>query len=103
MSTAALRAFTPTEVVMALGQVPGWRLQGDGDAVVIEKTFEFAEHTQALLFVNSVGWLSEKLNHHPELVLTYKRCVVRWNTHDVRGLSRLDFEAATQTDALLQA
>jgi 4a-hydroxytetrahydrobiopterin dehydratase len=29
--------------------------------------------------------------------------VVRWNTHDVRGLSRLDFEAATQTDALLPA
>lgn len=103
MSTAALRAFTPTEVVMALGQVPGWRLQGDGDAVVIEKTFEFAEHTQALLFVNSVGRLSEKLNHHPEVVLNHRRCVVRWCTHDVQGLSRLDFEAARQTDGLLPA
>lgn len=103
MNTAVLRACTPTEVVMALGQVPGWRLQGDGDAVVIEKTFEFAEHTQALLFVNSVGWLSEKLKHHPEVVLGYRRCVVRWCTHDVQGLSRLDFEAARQTDGLLPA
>eukprot|EP01032_Pedospumella_encystans_P013110 gene13110-15112_t len=88
---------------MALSQISGWGLSGDGDNIAIEKTFEFAEHTHALLFVNSVGWLSEKLNHHPELVLTYKRCVVRWSTHDVRGLSRLDFEAATQTDALLAA
>ena len=103
MNTAVLRAFSPTEVVKALGQVPGWRLQGDGDAVVIEKTFEFAEHAQALLFVNGVGWLSEKLHHHPEVVLNYRRCVIRWCTHDVRGLSRLDFEAARQTDALLPA
>ncbi|WP_416559054.1 4a-hydroxytetrahydrobiopterin dehydratase [Limnohabitans sp. yimb22184] len=103
MSTSDIRALQPTEVIMALSQISGWRLSGDGDQVAIEKSFEFAQHTHALLFVNSVGWLSEKLNHHPELVLTYKRCVVRWNTHDVRGLSRLDFEAATQTDALLTA
>jgi 4a-hydroxytetrahydrobiopterin dehydratase len=103
MSTPEVRALKPTEVIMALGQIPGWRLSGDGDNIAIEKTFEFAQHSHALLFVNSVGWLSEKLNHHPELVLAHKRCVVRWNTHDVRGLSRLDFEAATQTDALLPA
>jgi 4a-hydroxytetrahydrobiopterin dehydratase len=103
MSHPEIRALKPTEVIMALGQLTGWRLTGDGEAIAIEKSFEFAEHTHALLFVNSVGWLSEKLNHHPELVLTYKRCVLRWNTHDVRGLSRLDFEAATQTDALLPA
>ncbi len=103
MSTSEVRALKPTEVIMALGQIPGWRLSGDGEKVAIEKTFEFAQHAHALLFMNSVGWLSEKLNHHPELVLTYKRCVVRWNTHDVRGLSRLDFEAATQTEALLPA
>ena len=103
MNAPALRALTPTEVVMALGQVPGWRLQGDGQDVVIEKAFGFAQHTHALLFVNSVGWLSEKMNHHPEIVLTHARCVVRWSTHDVQGLSRLDFEAARQTDSLLPA
>ena len=103
MSTTEVRALQPTEVIMALSQLSGWRLSGDGDNIAIEKSFTFAQHTHALLFVNSVGWLSEKLQHHPEMVLTYRRCVVRWNTHDVRGLSRLDFEAATQTDAFLAA
>ena len=103
MSAPEVRVLKPTEVIMALAQVPGWGLSGDGEQVSIEKSFDFEQHAHALLFVNSVGWLSEKLNHHPELVLTYQRCVVRWNTHDVRGLSRLDFEAATQTDALLPA
>ena len=103
MSTPEIRALKPTEVILALGQLTGWCLSGDGEDIAIEKEFEFAEHAHALLFVNSVGWLSEKLRHHPELVLNYKRCVLRWNTHDVRGLSRLDFEAAAQTDALLPA
>ena len=103
MNTPEVRALQPTEVIMALSQLTGWRLSGDGANIAIEKSFEFAQHSHALLFVNSVGWLSEKLNHHPELVLTYQKCVLRWNTHDVRGLSRLDFEAAIQTDALWPA
>ena len=103
MSAPVVRALTPTEVVMALGQVPGWRLSGDGESVAIEKTFDFAQHAQVLLFVNSVGWLSEKMGHHPEMVLNHGRCVVRWRTHDVQGLSRLDFEAARQTDTLVPA
>ena len=45
MSTPEVRALKPTEVIMALGQIPGWRLSGDGDNIAIEKTFEFAEHT----------------------------------------------------------
>ena len=101
MTQAEIRALKPTEVVMALSQASGWTLSGDGEFIAIEKTFEFTAHAHALLFVNSVGWLSEKLKHHPELVLNHRRCVVRWRTHDVQGLSRLDFDAAAQTDTLL--
>jgi 4a-hydroxytetrahydrobiopterin dehydratase len=100
MTQPEVRALKPTEVVMALSQVTGWTLSGDGEHIAIEKPFVFDQHSHALLFVNSVGWLSEKLNHHPEIVLNYRRCLVRWRTHDVTGLSRLDFDAAAQTDTL---
>lgn len=101
MTRLETHPLKPTELVMALSQVPGWTLCGDGETIAIEKTFEFVKHSHAMLFVNSVGWLSEKLDHHPEMVLNYRCCVVRWRTHSVKGLSALDFEAATQTDALL--
>jgi 4a-hydroxytetrahydrobiopterin dehydratase len=103
MSRSEIRALKPTEVVMALSQLTGWSLSGDGERIAIEKSFGFETHVQTMLFVNSVGWLSEQLNHHPELVVNYGRCVVRWCTHDVRGLSALDFEAAKQTDGLVPA
>jgi 4a-hydroxytetrahydrobiopterin dehydratase len=31
----------------------------------------------------------------------YSRCVVRFNTHDVGGISNTDFECATVVDALV--
>lgn len=90
----------PTEVVSALVQLPGWRLHGEGEDVAIEKAWRFDTHAQAMLFVNHLGWLAERLNHHPDVLLGHARCVVRWRTHDVKGLSRRDFDAARQTDEL---
>ena len=95
-----MRALQPTEIVTALVQLPHWRLSGEGEQIAIERDWRFASHAQALLFVNALGWLAETLNHHPELVLNHAHCVVRWRTHDVRGLSTLDLEAARRTDAL---
>ncbi len=95
-----MRALQPTEIVTALVQLPHWRLSGEGEQIAIERDWRFASHAQALLFVNALGWLAETLNHHPEVVLNHAHCVVRWRTHDVRGLSALDLEAARRTDAL---
>jgi 4a-hydroxytetrahydrobiopterin dehydratase len=91
---------SPSQVVMALVDLPGWRLFGEGDQIAIEKDWRFVTHAQALLFVNALGWLAESLNHHPEVVLNHAHCVVRWRTHDVQGLSTLDFDAAQRTNAL---
>ncbi len=99
MSTSPTQA-TPSQVVKALVNLPGWRLHGEGEQIAIEKDWRFATHAQALLFVNALGWLAESMNHHPEVVLNHAHCVVRWRTHDVKGLSALDFDAAQRTDAL---
>ena len=95
-----MRALQPTQVVSALVQLPGWRLHGEGANIAIEREWRFDSHAQAMVFVNQLGWLAETMNHHPELVLNHTRCLVRWRTHDVGGLSALDFEAARRTDAL---
>jgi len=40
---------------------------------------------------------------HPELVVGYKTCQVRYDTHSVNGLSINDFVCAAKADALGQA
>lgn len=94
------RALTATEVVTRLAKLEGWRLDGDGTAVVIQKIFRFADFAQTMVFVNAVAWLAQACDHHPELIVQFDNCVVRYRTHDVAGLSQADFDAAAAVDAL---
>lgn len=95
------RALTPTEVVTRLGALQGWQLTGDGPQVAIEKTFAFADYHETMAFVNAVAFIAHRQDHHPDLSVHYNRCVVRYRTHDVQGLSATDFECAARVDALL--
>ena len=95
------RALGPTEVVQRLSALAGWQLSGDGADLAIEKAFAFGNYHETIAFVNALAWVAHGLDHHPDLAVHYNRCVVRWRTHDVQGLSERDFTAAARTDALL--
>jgi len=97
----ARRALTATEVVASLANLEGWMLTGDGAAVAIEKTYAFANYDETISFVNAVAFIAHRQDHHPDLSVHFKRCVVRFNTHDVGGISRTDFDCAARVDALL--
>jgi 4a-hydroxytetrahydrobiopterin dehydratase len=100
-SALARRALTATEIVANLAKIEGWKLTGDGSSVAIEKTFTFQNYYQTMAFVNAVAFIAHVQDHHPDLSVHYGRCVVRFNTHDVGGLSVTDFDCATQIEALL--
>lgn len=95
------RALSATEVVTRLAGLEGWHLSGDGPAVAIEKQYRFANYHDTMAFVNAVAFIAHRQDHHPELQVHYNRCVVRFNTHDVSGISSTDFDCAAQVDALL--
>lgn len=95
------RALTPTEIVTRLSNAQGWKLTGDGDNVAIEKTYTFANYYETISFVNALAFIANAQDHHPDLSVHYNRCVVRFNTHDVKGISETDFECAAQADALV--
>ncbi|MEO7391298.1 MAG: 4a-hydroxytetrahydrobiopterin dehydratase [Ramlibacter sp.] len=95
------RALTATEIVTRLAALPGWKLTGDGPDVAIDKTYTFANYYETISFVNAVAFVANAQDHHPDLSVHYNRCVVRFNTHDVNGLSETDFECASLVDGLL--
>ena len=95
------RALTATGVVANLAQLEGWNLTGNGTEVAIEKSFAFDDYYRTIAFVNAVAFIAHAQDHHPHLSVEYKRCQVRFNTHDVGGLSLRDFDCAARVDALL--
>jgi len=95
------RALSATEIVASLARLDGWKLAGDGADVAIEKTYTFGNYFETIAFVNALAMIAHREDHHPDLSVHYNRCEVRFNTHDVKGISVTDFDCAAQADALL--
>ena len=51
--------------------------------------------------MNALAWVANTEDHHPELRVFYDRCVVRFDTHSVGGISINDFICAAKADALV--
>jgi 4a-hydroxytetrahydrobiopterin dehydratase len=92
-------AMTTLEVAAYLAAAPGWALA----AGAIEKRFVFANYTGTMAFVNAVAGVAHQQDHHPDLLVSYGHCTVRFNTHSVGGISINDFICAAQVDRLLVA
>ena len=98
---APLRALSATETVTRLSELngaspQGWRLIDDA----LEKTFRFPDFHHTMAFVNALAFIAHQQDHHPDLQVSFGHCTVRWNTHDVNGISALDFACAMLVDAL---
>lgn len=75
----------------------GWDVVDDHH---LEKEFRFKNFRQALDFVNRVGELAERVNHHPDLHLAWGKVRVTLWTHKIGGLSEADFVFAAKVDRL---
>ncbi len=75
-----------------------WVLREDG--LEIARRFTFPAYSRTLGFANAVAWIATTEGHHPELVVNYGTCDVKWSTHAVNGLSDNDFICAAKVDRL---
>lgn len=62
--------------------------------------FEFPDFASAMDFTIQVGRVAEQLQHHPEITLGVGKVFVEIYTHDVGGLSDLDFQFASEINKL---
>ena len=85
------------EIQHHLAQVAGWHLNNGA----IERTFTFKDFHETIGFVNALAWICNHEDHHPDLAVSYNRCVVRFNTHSVGGISINDFICAAKVGALV--
>lgn len=83
-----------------LTEVPDWELTDDGHA--LSRTFKFEDYYWTMAFVNALAFIAHREDHHPDLSVHYDRCVVRYSTHDVGGLSENDFICAAKAQALTE-
>lgn len=94
----AEHALSRAEAEQRLDLLAGWALSDDGR--FISKDFRFRDFHRTMAFVNAVAWIAHVEDHHPDLDVGYGHCLIRFNTHDVGGLSENDFICAAKVEAL---
>ncbi|MDP5031593.1 MAG: 4a-hydroxytetrahydrobiopterin dehydratase [Paraglaciecola sp.] len=62
------------------------------------KTFKFKSFIRAFGWMSQIAICAEKLNHHPEWFNVYNKVEVKLTTHDVDGISELDFKLASKME-----
>lgn len=96
-------ALDDATVAAWLALLPQWTLQNGK----LCRDFGFKNYYQTLAFVNALAWMTHTQDHHPELIITYKTCTVRYDTHSVNqgagGLSENDFICAAKADLIYQS
>jgi len=67
----------------------------------LRREFVFEDFAQAFGFMTKVALLAEEMDHHPNWENVFNRVSITLTTHDLGGLSALDFELAHKINAVL--
>ena len=85
-----------TEVETWLAAHPGWAREGEA----LVRAYKLADFGAAVAFTVRLGFVAEKRDHHPDVLVGWGKARVLWTTHDAGGITRLDLALAEATDEL---
>ena len=66
----------------------------------LKKNFKFKNFIDSQNFINKVGNISEKENHHPDIKFGWGYANISITTHAIEGLSENDFILAAKIDKI---
>ncbi len=94
----------PGEPLVAMGELaqllrllPQWKHDGNR----IAREFRFGSYDETMAFVNALAWIARREDHHPEVSVHYRHCVVVFTTHDADGVTRNDLACAAKAELLV--
>ena len=88
--------LTDADAAARLAGLSGWSLEGGR----LHKAFAFKDFAEAWGFMSAIAVIAEGMGHHPDWSNAWNRVTVDLSTHDVGGLTALDFDLAARMEAL---
>ncbi len=85
-----------TQIKKNLKELNAWKVID----VNLKKRFEFENFADALEFVNEVGEIAERRDHHPDITFGWGYAEFSITTHDTGGLTENDFDLAKDIEKI---
>ncbi len=87
------------EVNQRLAKLQGWSLTEQA----IQRKFTFAGFRDAVAFIVRLGFEAEEADHHPDILVNYKRVTLTYSTHSEGGITEADFAGAAKATEIALA
>ena len=84
--------LTAAQALERLHRISGWELDGEA----IQRQFAFKDFADAVAFVVRIGFAAEAADHHPDILINYRRVTLTYTTHSAGGLTDKDFAGAEE-------
>ena len=82
------------EVQRQLDNLKGWTLEGRA----LRRQYTFNDFPAAVAFVNRLVPDAEAADHHPDIIINYRKVTLLFSTHDEGGITQKDFDGAAMAD-----
>ena len=89
-----MATLSRSDAEQRLRALQGWTLEGDA----IRKQFVFGDFPEAVAFVQRLVPGAEAADHHPDVLINYKRVTLTYTTHSEGGLTDKDFAGAQMAE-----
>ena len=82
-----------------LASLSAWNRAGEA----IQREFMFPSFLEAVAFANRVATEAERADHHPDILIRFRRVTLVYATHSESGLTQKDFDGARMADQVAEA
>lgn len=86
------------EAQARLSALPRWAIENGA----LVRKFTFAGFPEAVAFVVRLAFVAEAADHHPDILVNYKRVTLTYVTHSAGGLTNKDFDGAAAAGKLAE-
>jgi len=87
--------LTEAELTAALQDLPGWKVEDEA----LTKQFEFGAYLTGLEFAMAVGQEAERRDHHPDMLVTWRKVKITLSTHSEGGITEKDTDLAKHIES----
>jgi 4a-hydroxytetrahydrobiopterin dehydratase len=87
--------LTAEQIQSRLAAVKNWSFTNNA----LVRKLAFKSFPDAIAFATRLAFDAQAADHHPDLLISYRKVTVTWSTHSDGGVTEKDFEGVRQTDA----
>jgi 4a-hydroxytetrahydrobiopterin dehydratase len=85
-----------SDVEARVRSMHGWSVTSDA----LVRQYAFPSFPDAMTFAVRLGFDAQGRDHHPDLLISFKKVTVTWSTHSDGGITEKDFVGAGESDKI---